>query len=449
MEELIICDKKFLKVPLIPVLQKGKKIYVGKALAKSILSMYSVEPSEYNFQQQIAIASQVGADEDYIESLQKSIRENKNNQKEGFQRKASASRIQDISKFLKEKEYALFPNSIICTLSLANEHFDVETFDEYCSYIKRSEDDVNLFSFLLEEEKGSCLYIPKSKDTILIIDGQHRLDGMKDVIETVDESYELIFTFILNFDRATIAELFYTINYTQKSVNKSLLYHLMGEFARETTEVAFLHETVKILNELEKSPFFGRVKMLGVLPEGMPSEMRKKANLSQASFIDALMPLVSSMKSTSVFQPILRKFFEKEEDQIVIIRLIIRYFQAMKDTLSDSWDNPNNSLLTKTITINALIKVFHLLLTKEVLESGGDFQKIKDLSKDDFKKSLNGVETINFSINDGIFEKGGGGAASLKIRNEILKNISGFEKYKDDLDTGFRNSDLKKVKDFL
>ena len=56
--------------------------------------------------------------------------------------------------------------------------------------------------------------------------------------------------------------LFYTINYTQKSVDRSILYHLANSFSNELTEFKLLHEFIRMLNENEKSPLKDKIKIL-------------------------------------------------------------------------------------------------------------------------------------------------------------------------------------------
>ncbi|MDT8444691.1 MAG: DGQHR domain-containing protein [Desulfuromonadales bacterium] len=177
--------------------------------------------------------------------------------------------------------------------------------------------------------------------------------------------------FILDYDRSIIARLFYTINYTQKSVNKSLLYHLTAEFSTEINEINFLHDVVKALNESEKSPFFKRIKMLGVSPREMDSDDKKMMTLSQAFLIDYFLYTLIAKKVSSAIQPIFYYYY-KHDERFAIVRFIVSYFTAAKEILPE-WDNPKESMISKSVGVGALIKVLNYVFIKIFIEYNGGF----------------------------------------------------------------------------
>src|SRR5690606_24288994 len=130
------------------------------------------------------------------------------------------------------------------------------------------------------------------------------LGGLLKTEYSVKKEFDLLVSFIIGFDRSVIAKQFYTINYEQKPVNKSILYELTGEFSVEVTELTFLHNLVKILNELDKSPFYKRIKMLGTTPKGVDTEDKSRYSISQAFMIDALRKSISNKSTGGVYQPI-------------------------------------------------------------------------------------------------------------------------------------------------
>ena len=321
-------NKEFIKLKVSPVKQKGKIFYVGILTANNFLKLFTVEPAEYDLNEQLALADKFPDDQEYFEQLINKKR-NQIDTKE-FQRKENRERVNKISQFLNEEEYPLFPNTIITTCVLYKNSPNFNT--PIGGLLEDQIHEMYESTFALLEEKGKInyLYIPNKKNSLLVIDGQHRLKGLQKSNNNVIDNYELLVSFILEYDRSVIANLFYTINYTQKSVNKSLLYHLMGEFSNELNEITFMHETVKLLNVAEISPFRKRIKILGYVPQELTQDEKEKVTLSQAFLVDYLSPTISSQSKNSIHQPIFLYYFKRGKDQIEIIRFIIKFFSAIK-----------------------------------------------------------------------------------------------------------------------
>lgn len=439
----------FIKVDLIQAKQKGKEFFVGKMPSNVFLDIYTVEPAEYDINKYTSLAAQFKDDEAYYKYL---INDDKKHiDIKAFQREESRPRVNEIAQFLKEEEYALFPNSIIVTCSIANDLLDDDnmSFEEfYRLYSKNTE--VSNHSFLEKNNGGFSLYIPKIKSTLLLIDGQHRVRGLKESSSEIINNYDLVVSFIIGYDRATVAKLFYTINYTQKSVNKSRLYHLMGEFSRELTEVTFMHEVVKVLNELEPSPFYKRIKMLGVIPKDLPLKDKERLTISQAFLIDNLVPTISISYERSIYQPIFLFYYLEKDYQIEIIRFIIKYFTAISKLLKDDWKNPSLSIVSRTISIGAFIKTMHILfVTLFVDKFKLKPDAIKEISVDFLTKKLEGIQEVDFS-RTGEF----GGAASegslSKLKERIISKAS-FTKSQDyqSFITIYREDYLPLFKDWI
>lgn len=258
-----------------------------------------------------------------------------------------------------------------------------------------------------------------------MIDGQHRLEGLKNVDEALQKSYELLIAFIIGFDRSVVAKQFYTINYEQKPVNKSLLYQLTGEFSREIDELSFMHNLVKILNEINDSPFYGRVKMLGKTPMDLPSEQRRMLSISQSFLIDSTLRFISPRALGTKYPPIFLKYFNNSKEHILIVRTISRFFNAVKSIKPD-WEAPYLSVLSKGMGVSALLKVLNIMFPVIFYkEMDGRWELIDNLKIEDFKKYLAGLERVDFGT-DGPFGKMGSAGNVAKIRDGILSNLSYF-----------------------
>lgn len=408
---------KFLKLQLEKIIQKTQVFYIAKAPANEIIKMFTVSPAKYDVQKLQLLASTFKDENEYYINLINN--KNEKIKKADFQRDKDVTRVNKISKFLLENEYSYFPNTIICTCDL----IDTENGNNPEEIVESFYTDKQTMSFLINESDNSYLYIPIIKNSVLVIDGQHRLEGLKKYCEENDVcQFEIILSFFLDLDRAILAQQFYTINYEQKSVNKSILYHLMGEFSDEINELTLLHNYVRILNELDKSPFFLRVKMLGKTPLELGEHEKLKLSISQAFLIDELLKTISQKSLNSLYQPIFLNAFISNEMQIDIVKTIINYFNAIADLRPD-WNSPDESVLSKGLGVGALIKILQFLIPMLYLDKyNGNIGRLMKLSKDDYIDLLKGLENLNIKSFSG---QGGAGSIS-KIKEAMVENIDYF-----------------------
>lgn len=422
----LVNNEEYLKLKLLSVEQKGKRFYVGKVSAKFFLDVYTVEPAEYDMYKQSLMAAKFKDEEDYFNYLVRDSKEEIDSK--AFQRKEDKDRVKEIAEFLREEEYSLFPNTIIVTCDLVNELLTEEIF-LFSDFLKlvSANNELKKYAFLEEIEGNYFLYLPNVKNSILVIDGQHRIRGLEESSPELQNSYEILLSFLIDYDRSTIAKLFYTINYTQKSVNKSQLYHLTGEFSKQLNEIAFMHEAVRILNEIESSALFHRIKMLGYIPEDTPEKDKKYLTISQAFLIDYLVPTIIMTKSRkTIYQPVFLYYYNNKELRIEIVRFLLKYFNAIKDIFPKDWSNPESSIIVRSISIGAFLQILHILfiiILKQKLNYNAD--KIKEITKDDIASLLKGVEKIDFS-KKGEFGGGISSAGSLSKLKEKIISMSAF-----------------------
>ena len=331
----------------------------------------------------------------------------------GFQRVHDPARVKEIARFLDDDEYPFFPNSIIVTCEIISIDGNNQPIDD---------SEGTLGSALLKEIDGKFkIYLPHKNNSILVIDGQHRLEGLKRS-GTVKENYDLIISFILDFDRSVIAKLFYTINYTQKSVNKSLLYHLTGEFSRDLDEITFLHKVIKVLNERNESPFFKRIKMLGSTPKTLPVEDKRLMTISQAFLIDYLLYSIKDRQARSISQPIFKYYYDN--DKYEIVRFLISYFVSIRKIFPE-WDNPDNSILSKTIGVGALLKLMNFIFIKIFFDEhlDKDPMKIQTIKSSYLTDKLKGIEKVNLSQYSGTSSAG----TVNQLKALMIENIDYFK----------------------
>jgi len=208
----------------------------------------------------------------------------------------------------------------------------------------------------------------------------------------------------------------------QKPVNKSLLYQLTGEFSKEIDEISFLHNIVKLLNELTESPFYGRVKMLGSTPKNYPAELRQLLSISQAFLIDSMIRFVSKNSKNTLYPPIFLPYYKDQSQHILIVRIIARFFNAVKE-IKPEWANPETSVLSKGMGVAALLKILNFIFPKILKDKlNGEWHRINEITIKDYVTALQGLEHVDFK-NTGPYGKTGSAGNISKIKNDILANL--------------------------
>ena len=276
-------------------------------------------------------------------------REYENDKGMGIQRAISTKRVNEIAKYTNDPD-ATFPTPIIISV------YDIPSNNLGEDYFEFDENNI----------VGE------------IIDGQHRVEGLKKSERKSEFNLPIILMFnLLEEEKAYV---FSIINSKQTQVTKSLIYDLFSVSDNRSPQKT-CHQLARLLNNDVESPFYKRLKMLG-------TKSSQDASLSQGSFIRYLMPLISkkpdedyvniklSKKLNDDLTIPLRYYFINNEDGI-IYKILLNVFKALKDTFPIEWNNPDKYILSKTTGYGALIGALKILL-KEGREN-------KDLTYDYFK----------------------------------------------------------------
>jgi len=377
--------EKFHVVNLISINQNDESFFIGKVEANWIKNIFTVSPAEYSISNlNIDYSIEDMEIEEQIDRLKKS------KASDGYQRMEVISRVNEIADYISTKqEYHIIPNSIIFALS---------------AELLLKKEDINMYLnektysfFLFQDINDSFLFIPKilteSSDykPIFVIDGNHRMMGIKKYVNKYNvKSFEIVGTFLINRDKVDQAEIFKTVNYKIKKVNKSYYYQIMGEFEEGQNEYIYLHYLARLLNEVEKSPLYCRIKMLGKSYDSI-----NKQTISQAFFVEHMYEWLFMEKTKlNIPQdnrvrriPVLRYFYMSDNEK-VSTRLIVRYFVAIRKMFNEhysskgiEWDSEGNILL-KSIGIGAFIEIFpiiyiSIMYEKHWLENQEHFENIK------------------------------------------------------------------------
>lgn len=249
---------------------------------------------------------------------------------EGIQRFASSKRIQDIMEYCKDPD-AAFPTPIIVAVDSTKYNLSSD--------------------YTLEYEE--------TNDVFEVIDGQHRVLGIRDAKSNFGFECELLVVVMFDLTEEEKAYVFSTINSNQAKVDKSLIYDLF-DLSTERSPYKTCHYIARILNSSENSPFYNSLKMLG-------RKENENNTLSQGTFVNGLIKLISNNPQKDMVDiknnipikndnlPLRKLFIDKQDD--IILKIIQNYFNGVKDAFWDEW-GPNNYILKKTTGYLGLIKAF-------------------------------------------------------------------------------------------
>jgi DGQHR domain-containing protein len=279
----------------------------------------------------------------------------------GVQRQLSEKRVKEIREYVGTTD-ATFPGSVILSI------------DERCIRVNEGNGTLELHPAAAEPEFG-LEEIPAEK-IARIIDGQHRIEGLKDQ----EIQFDVPATLFIGADEASEAGVFSTVNLAQTKVNRSLAIDLL-ELAKTRSPQKTAHNIAVALDSTPEGPFGGRIKRLGVATEGRDGE-----TITQATFVDALVRLITrnavadretyrrgkkiAVPSRAELEKTpLRGLFAADKD-LAIARGMDAYFRAVRDRWPGAWSRAERgAILGKTAGYRALMRLWGTLIRRwEVFE---------------------------------------------------------------------------------
>jgi DGQHR domain-containing protein len=186
----------------------------------------------------------------------------------GIQRPLNEIRVKEIEQYVQTID-ACFPAAVVLSVNGNCAKYDEE---KKLLTLSNYEDP--------EDPDRNVLYAQIAK----VIDGQHRIEGLKNY---KGPGFGVNVSIFVEIDVAEEAYIFSTVNLAQTKVNRSLAYDLF-DLARSRSPQKLCHNIAVALDQDQKSPFYHRIKRLGVATEGRFNE-----TLTQATFVEALMDYIS------------------------------------------------------------------------------------------------------------------------------------------------------------
>lgn len=385
---------KYHKIDLLEVAQLNSTFYIASVDVTIIKDIFTISPAEYTMNTYRSESVFGNEDEYVIDNL-------KAKRMEGYQRlKENEDKTNKIMNYIEnpEDDYRVFPNSII----FATQTTDISLLSEEQleNFFEREEDiKYQIISYM--DDKDKYMLIPKllceeayeetdDSDSeykkIFVVDGNHRMLGIKKYIDkhNADKKIQIAASFLLDRDKVDEVEIFKTVNYTVKPVDKSYYYQVVGEFEVGQAEHIYLHYVTRYFNELDTSPYYHRFKMLGKSQK----ESNRKQTLSQSFFVEQLYnwlfvdkgKLSVSRLAKSNYPkriPVLRYFFVNDKESIAL-KILASYFDSAREQYNKrypasgqessfdqddktSWGNHNSNIFLRTLGLGALIELFPLI----------------------------------------------------------------------------------------
>jgi len=278
----------------------------------------------------------------------------------GVQRKLRDDRIKEIGLYCKANN-ATFPNSIILSANYTRQ-------GEYVN------DESIRWSV-----SNDRLIIPKELELASIIDGQHRIKGLKEAIKSPEfVDFDILCSVYFDMPFSQQAEVFTSINFNQKKVDKSIAYELFGYDLDNTDKQYWSPDTLavyiaRVLNNDSDSPLKGRIHtaingntknkdwfistacMVESITLLLSTDATKdRYTIHQNSFLNKGRKRLKEIKSDS---PLRDLYIEsKDKDIFDIIYLFLSKINSL------GWFGDRDLVTTKTIGFLAMFEVLRDLL---------------------------------------------------------------------------------------
>lgn len=238
----------------------------------------------------------------------------------------------------------------------------------------------------LKYDEDSGQLILNSSPHLQVIDGQHRIAGMRYAIEEKGmeqlKNYPVPFTIIETDDRITEMNQFRIINGTAKSVRTDLVNSILTATAaargEDTIKSADRWKVVvtRVIDRLENeddSPW----SQLILMPDKAGSPRGSDGKVVRAtSFMTSLRPVYDWLKNASLFEA-----KSIEEETATVYKLVAAYWRALQTVVPEAFAEPNDYVIQKTPGLFSLHRLLATLLAWM-------WQGRKEWTKDNFVEFL-------------------------------------------------------------
>ena len=212
--------------------------------------------------------------------------------------------------------------------------------------------------FTPKYSKGN-IEIPLVPHAAQVIDGQHRLAGLAEAINSdplIGQS-ELLVTMCIGLTTPEAARIFLNINTEQRPVPKSLVFDLFGDVVNDDEHaINRASDLARDLNEDPNSPLYKLIKF--------PGAPRGQGSIELSTFVSALKSHLNPRTGTFYIYKL--KDYESQKLSIS------NFFQAIRDYYSDvkAWGSTAKNPFLRAAGFNGAIDFFIESLIKRCAQNG-------------------------------------------------------------------------------
>lgn len=173
--------------------------------------------------------------------------------------------------------------------------------------------------------------IPDTPRVAQIIDGQHRVAGIREAILDRPETSEFLIPVAIydRLDTIQCANIFLSINTEQRPVPKSLVYDLYGIASEDLVDKAAVRaRDIALCLSEEGQAYYGQIKM--------PNAPRQKGGVALSTAVSAIKPLVAEK---GLLEQIGAESLESQRS------IFQNFFNALASHYGDRWLERDNAFL--------------------------------------------------------------------------------------------------------
>lgn len=169
-----------------------------------------------------------------------------------------------------------------------------------------------------------------------IIDGQHRIEGIKRFLRDYSTEIRIPFCAIHNLDDAEEIDTFLVVNTSARPIKRSHVQYLQ----RDEDQMAWIGTE---LATQERSPFYGITTLTG------SRQWKRGIRVTLYNLVKVVQTLAKKVDSDKI----------RKED---LLEIAIAYYSEVKRVFPEEWENGKQYILTKVVALNALGNVGAQLL---------------------------------------------------------------------------------------
>jgi len=189
--------------------------------------------------------------------------------------------------------------------------------------------------------RSGKLVVPIKDRVAQIIDGQHRVEGIRAAIKAKPAlgKLEVPVAFYQHLSTQECADIFLSINTEQKPVQRSLVFDLYNVASAHVVDPAAVRarDIATRLNEQDDSPFKDLIRLPNVeVPKG-PRKDNRSAGVDLSTVVTSLKPLV---EEKGIFEQVGVAELEMQTSAL------LNFFQVLRDWYGGLWSDKDNVFLS-------------------------------------------------------------------------------------------------------